>query len=435
VEPALLMAAAAGALAGFAAGALPGMHVNGLAALALALAPQAGAPGQAFLVAALAASPFGAALPATFLGASGEEGALAALPAHALAREGRGVEAVALQAWGAFAGLAVALPMAAAARPIFAWLGPRVAAWSPWIALAILALLVATEPARPKAHRRALPVPVKEDGRWVTHEWAEGPLSPWAGRALALLVVLLAGALGWAALRLGAASPFGLPASPLLPLLAGLFAAPELLAAARSRRPGSRAILAVAPPRGVLRHAAPGAAASLVEGLVPGVSPSQAALLTPRAPTPEARLVRLAAVNGGAVVFTLLAWHAMGRARSGALVAAQAMARPAAWSAGAPSQAILAEAALVVLSAAAACLMARALARPLARAAARAGPARWGAGGLALLTVATLAFCGWLGLADLAAATLVGLVPRRLGVRRSLGMAAILVPVALRILT
>ncbi|MEA3198891.1 MAG: putative rane protein [Thermoplasmata archaeon] len=424
MEPALLIAALAGALAGLAASAIPGLHVNGLAALALALASSAGAPGQAFLVAAFAASPFGGALPGTFVGASGEEGALASLPAHALAREGRGVEAVALQAWGAFAGILVALPLALAALPLFAWLGPKLGTGAPWLAIAILALLVAIEPARPKVHRRALPTPLRERGRLVTHERVEGPLSPWAGRALALLVVVLAGALGWAALRLGAASPLGLPATPLLPLLAGLFAAPELLAAARARKPGPRAALRALPPRGLLRNAIPGAAASCVEGLVPAVSPSMAAMLTPRAGTTEGRLVRLAAVNGGGVVFTLLAWHAFGRARSGALVAAQAMGP-------APSD-LAAEALRVVLAAAIACLLVRALSMPVARACARVGIARWAVGGLALVALSTLAFAGWLGALDLAAATIVGLVPRRLGVRRTLGMAALLVPIALR---
>jgi putative membrane protein len=155
-------------------------------------------------------------------------------------------------------------------------------------------------------------------------------------------------------------------------------------------------------------------------------------MLAPRARTPEARLVRLAAVNGGAVVFTLLAWHALGRPRSGALVAAQAMAAPASWTSAAPPRPVLGEAILVVLAALAACLLARRLAVPVARAAARSGPARWAWGGLALVLLATVAFAGGLGVLDLAAATLVGLVPRRLGVRRSLGMAVILAPLALR---
>jgi len=427
VEPVLVAAALAGALAGFAASAIPGLHVNGLAALALALAPDAGAEGQVFLVAAFAAAPFGAALPGTFLGASGEEGALSALPAHALAREGRGVEAVALQAWGAMLGLLLALPLAAALRPFFAWLAPRLADWTPWLVLLVIALLVWSEPARPKVHRAPLATPVREGGAWVTHAWREGPLSAWAGRALALFVILLSGALGFAAMRLGGAAM-------LLPLLAGLFAAPELLHAARSRRGGPRAALR-APPvplRALAKDAAPGALVAVVEGLVPGVSPSQAALLAPRAPTPERRLVRLAAVNGAAVVFTLLAWHALGRPRAGALVAAQAMTPALPWTQGAPPLAILDEAILVVGAALLALVLARMLSRPLARLVARAGTRRAALAGLFVLALGCLWQAGWVGLVVLAAATLVGFVPRRLGVRRSLGMGSILVPTLLR---
>ncbi|HVM44705.1 MAG TPA: hypothetical protein VM582_02125, partial [Candidatus Thermoplasmatota archaeon] len=68
MDLALLSAALAGALAGVVASALPGVHVNLLAVALLAFAPDAGSAGALFLVAALAASPFGLALSATFLG-------------------------------------------------------------------------------------------------------------------------------------------------------------------------------------------------------------------------------------------------------------------------------------------------------------------------------------------------------------------------------
>lgn len=460
-----------GAVAGFCASALPGFHVNTLAILLLAAAPQAGAGGVAFLVAALAASPFGLALSSTFLGGSSDESALSSLPAHAMAREGRGVEAVALQAWGALLGMLLALPLAFAMRGLLVPLAPRLPALMPWLLLGIVVLLVASESARPAVHARRVVVPWRDGTRLLRgplsreprlrvgralvedpHGLLEGAadgevvearvetlrvpgaLSPVVGRALAVGVLLLSGALGWAAFRLGAASPFGLPASPLLPLLAGLFAAPELLDACRrtGRAPAARLGAPRVRLRELLRPALPGAAASSALGLAPGLSGSHAALLAPRSRTPEQALVTLAAVNGGAVVFTLLAWHALGKARSGALVAAQQYAAPAEWSTLAPPVAVLREAALVVLAASAACLLARALSRPVARSAASVGASRLALGGLVLLAGAVAAFTGWLGLLVLAVAALVGLTTKRAGVRRSHAMGVILVPALLR---
>ena len=466
MDAAVAAAALAGAVAGLAASAVPGLHVNALSVAALALAPSAGAPGVAFLVGALAASPFGLAVTGTLVGATGEDDALQALPAQRLAREGRAAEAVALQAWGALAGLLLAVPLAALAQPALRWLAPRLPDALPWLLALVVALLVAAERRRLPLARVLVVVPWRQGTRRVAGAKRGGRvgrrrvLDPhglladapegarvevrceprWeerraGGRLAALALLALSGLLGLAAFRLGARSPLGLPASPLLPLLAGLFALPELAAMLRARRaPRVRAALR-APRvrlRDLARAAAPGAAASALLGLVPGVSASHAALLAPRARAPEDRLVRLAAVNGGAVVFTLLAWHALGKARSGALVAAQAWAPPAPWRAGAaPPPAVLEEAALALAAALAACLLARGLALPAARALGRT-PRAWAAGALAVVVAMTALTTGALGLAELAVAGLVGELPRRWGLRRGHLMGVILVPSLLR---
>ena len=440
--------ALAGAVIGVVASALPGIHVN-LLAVAL-LAWGAGPWGAPFLVAALAASPFGLALSATFLGGPGDDSALSSLPAHALAREGRAREAVALQAWGALLGILLALPLAFLARGLLVPLASALVAGMPWLILAIVVALVFSEPRRFAVHPRwmVVPWPARPMRRrpdlldpygllgegdaevQVERVWQVGRLSAAAGKLAALAVLALAGALGLAAFRLGAASPFGWVASPLLPLLAGLFALPSLLALALAAPP--RARVAFRPPRAHLgelaRAAWPGALASIVLGLAPGVSASHAGLLARPPRTPERALVRLAAVNGGAVVFTLLAWHALGKARSGALVAAQQLAPVPAWPSWAPTPMVLHEAALVVAAALVGLALARGVSASLARL-----PARpLAAGGLALLVVAVAVFNGGVGLMVLAAAGLVGALPARWGVRRSHAMGVILVPALLR---
>lgn len=465
MDAAALMAfAAAGVVAGVVASAVPGLHVNALAVAVLALAPDAGPQGVVFLVAAFAASPFGLALGATFLGASGDDENVSASPARELAMEGRAAEAVALQAWGAWTGILVALPLAFLLRgllqPAEPWLGRAM----PWLLLAVILILALTETRRLPVRRRWVVVAWKarrvegtltrepdlrvgrvpvadphglvddvEEGARICVEVEPTWCAPsrWAGRAAALGVLLLSGALGLAAFRLGAASPFGVPASPLLPLLAGLFALPEL---ARGLRPGRGAprVRLPAPRTGlaeVARDAAPGSAVSCGLGLVPGVSASHVALALPEARTPERRLVRAAAVNGGAVVFTLLAWHVLGKARSGVLVAAEALAPPFSWASWTPAPEVAREAALVLAAATAACLLARLASWPLAR---LRHASRLSLAGLVLMLGCVAAFNGALGLAVLAAAGLVGETTRRLGVRRGHAMGVILVPALLR---
>ena len=470
MDAALLVLTLAGALAGFAASAVPGLHVNALAVVVLALAPAAGPGGAAFLVAALAASPFGLALSSTWLGAASEDAAMQAPPAQAMAQEGRGLEAVAWMSWGAWTGVALALPLSFLLRGLLVPAAPWLARAMPWLLLGLAAALVLSEPRRLPARRAWRLVPWRGGGtrtftgplrraprlrvgrrlvvdpHGILDRAQEGDVptvsaepawvgrSRWAGRAAALGVLLLSGALGFAAFRLGASSPLGLPASPLLPLLAGLFALPGLLRAILrpARAPPAR-LHAPRPPRwAVVKGAAPGVLASSLLGLAPGVSASHVALALPPARAPERTLARLAAINGGAVVFTLLAWHALGKARSGALVAAEAMAPPHAWPTWAPTPAILHEAALVLGAATLALLLARAASRPLAHAVS----AGWGRAlslaGLATLLLSVALFNGGLGLAELAVAGLVGEANARLGVRRGLSMGVILVPALLR---
>lgn len=419
----LLALTVSGAVAGFVSSILPGLHVNLLAValLAVGVGPEA----SPFLVAALAASPFGLALSSTFLGGPADEAALSSLPAAQLAREGRAREAVALQAWGALAGILLALPLALAARAVLVPAAPFLARAMPWLLVAVILALVLTE-------TRKLPVyPERLATPWGTHtEWSEGPLSGAAGKLAALFILLLSGALGLAAFRLGAASPFGWPSSSLLPLLAGLFALPSLVGSLTALPTRVRAVLRTPRlrPRELLGATAPGAAAAVSLGLVPGVSASHAALLAPNAGTPERSLMRLAAVNGAAVVFTLLAWHALGKARAGALVAAETVAPVPPWPTWAPSSPILWEGAMVVLAALLACALARVASRGAARIPQRA--LAWG--GLALLTTSVLVFNGWVGLLLLVGAGCVGALPAMWGIRRSHAMGVILIPATLR---
>lgn len=478
---ALLAAAVVGggALAGFLASLVPGVHVNSLAAFALAAAT-AGllSPGPApalALVAAFAASAFAAPVAGAFLGAPSEESAAQALPAHRLLADGRGAEAADLAALGTFGGLALGLAAAASLRPV---LGPpldgyaRLAPAMPLLLLAIaLAILLAEKKRMPyrrafrawpfgeatisgpllrespeappfvRVGRRRIPIvdPVgalegTSDGAEVAlqGEWTRvpGPASRALGIAVGASVFLLAGALGLLAFRVGARSPLGLPASPLLPLLAGLFGAPALLETLRHRAPRVRAQTqggAREPwPRvagAVALGAAPGAGIGLFPGLTAAHVGAAGLAMTPDR-APERVLLVLGAANGAGVAFSLLAFTTLGKPRAGALLAAGHLE---------PARPFVLYATAALAAGCAGYFLARAAALAFARVAGRI-PERALAGAvLALLAASVAAFTGAVGLVQLATATAIGSLPLAWGVKRSHAMGVIMVPVLARL--
>jgi len=463
-DAAALAEAVAGAFLGALSSLAPGFHVNTLAAFAT------GAPAP-FLVAAFVSAGFAALAAGVFLGAPDEGAAAANLPAHALLHEGRGHEAVRRLVSGALAGFLLALAL----LPLFAWAFQGrdalrlLSAATPWALVALLALFLATDGKR-LAYRRAWRIApaaperrvsgrvVARDGAVATLAdgtrlvddlgWIEGdvvrdapvaatrvhgPLSRALGLAPGLAVMLLAGALGQAALALGAESPLGLPGGTmLLPLLAGLFGAPALVLALGHGAAAPTQLVAdrVPPPRaGPL---AAGALSASLVGLLPTLSAGHAvavafAAARGRVADRETALAVTGAAAGGAMAWSVAAWLALGRARSGALAAAPT---PERWSPlwPAPPDATTALTAALV-GALLGFALARFAARGLARMAARTPPAALPAGALALLALASWAFTGAPGLVVLATGTAVGLLPWRWGVRRTHAMAALTLPV------
>jgi TctA family transporter len=467
IAPELLLAACAGALVGGAAGLVPGVHPNTLAVLALGLLPAAGdaaLPFAAALAAMGLAHQFTAIVPGSFLGAPSGEDALRALPAQELLREGRAGEAVQLAARGALAGTVAALALVAPLHWLvgergegYRWLEPSL----PLVLACIAAVLLLTESAAPAWRRGFLADPFGADamrGRLAERRgdllrlasarrvWVHDPLglhddapvgaaltvrgrwtrvaAPGAhavGVALACTVFALAAALGLVVQRAATPSPLGLPASPMFPLLTGLFGAPALLLALRAPPPPVQADRPAAlPRRDVAVCGAAGAGCGALVGLLPGMSSSAAsvlALLAAPRPTREASILTLSAAGAGAAVITAAAYVLVGRARSGAMLAVAEAAPPQPWM-GAPPPLLLA----LLVGCACGALVGYAGAIAAGRAAARivhrVPYARVSAGVLALLVALVAASTGAMGLAVLGAATLVGLLPWRWGLRK-----------------
>lgn len=406
-----LAATAVGCGAGLVAGLLPGMHVNTVCAIALSLVPGVGPAIAVALCAMAVAHGFASHLPSTYLGAPGEDTLLSALPAHRMLLEGRGPEAVQVSLDGALAGLVLATLLLLPYKWLLGEPGRLLAALEatmPWVLAAILAFLLAREVPR-------------------------GPrVVAWSA-----LVLALAGALGLVAGRVTVAALVPVPASPLLPLLSGLFGAPALLETLRHHPavPPQEPVGRI--PAGVRRRSrrgiASGVAAASLVSVLPGMTSAVAAAAA-RAGARDERdarpvLATLAAIGQAQVVFAFGAFWLSLRARSGLAVAVQQAWPTTAWLSGSPPVALQWLLLAALASGVAAHAATASVAHRAASWTAAVRPRALSASALALLGLTVAVLSGLDGLAIFVAAAAVGLVPAATGVGRVHLTGCLLVPV------
>ena len=407
----LVVAIAAGVCLGTVSGLVPGLHANTLALLLAATAGSVPGPrlyvGAAMLAAGVTHT-FLDVVPALALGVPDPAMAAGALPSHRLVIEGRGREALRLSALGSGAAVVLAAPLAVPVTLLMQRLYPVVSAHLTLVLGSIAGLLVLSEPG-------------------------------WGRRVGAVVSLAASGGLGVATLDI----PVGglLPVSDILvPLFAGLFGAPILLAAVEGEGVPPQADAAVTtPPRAIATLATVGTLCGAVVGYLPGVSSAVAATLalgvvaggpaavgtgatTATGGNPRAFVVTTSGVNTATAVFALFALVTFGDPRTGVLVALDRANVPLAL---APLLA-----AVAVAGVAGALLVPRLGDRYL-RTVGRLDPAWLSVAVLAGLVVLSGVFAGPLGIGAFAAATLVGHLPPWFGCRRATLMGVLLVPIAL----
>lgn len=390
-----------GALVGVATGLVPGLHVNLLAALALAVP---GLPPEAAwgLVAVGTVHTFVSILPTTYLGAPDADAALSVLPAHQMLHEGAGPEAVRISLHAS----------------MLAALAAVILLWPMHLILAVPAVMPALQAAAPVV---LLAVPV-----WLAARDAR----PWAAAGVAALAAFVGHMAfdwpvhGWVP---GAATP-------LLPLLSGLFGVPTLLWALHNR--SSRPTQEPAPaevPAGSHRSAARGVAAAGFTAVLPGLTAAVAtALAMPGRTAARSVLSTLSAVNTAHLVLAMAMLWMIGRTRSGLAVAWEAMRPAQAW-VHIPPPDVIVFGAVVLASGALAVLATLVADRGYDRVLRRLRPGVPEAAALLFIVGLTAATTGWLGMLLLAAATATGLVPLALGTRRVHLAACLSVPIAIRL--
>jgi putative membrane protein len=474
----LFIALFVGVLLGSMTGLIPGFHVNNVALILLAVSPallDIGIPLFAvagIIVATGTVHTFLNYIPSALIGAPDGDTALSLLPGHRMLLAGNAARGVAWSARGSQLGLFLSLPLIVVARIAF---GPELGWYDqlrdilPFLLLGISLLLLATETTR-------LDWP-----RWMQKITGNrlGKDSRLAGFMSATGFFLLAGFYGWGVFTLPAQSPVGMPdASLLLPSLAGLFGIANLLDiyATTSHLPPQKEDWTLPPIRPLVVPCFWSGVAGASMGVLPGMTASQATVLVmggrnvaakfqgkegygmdwetrklteltddelleiakaeaeggyegPQTKQDLEVIAILSAVNTAVTVMVLGFLYIIGRSRSGATLALKMMYPIETWSSLEPTSDFIRLLALTLAAGLLAMPMMKYVGKGMLRLHA-AIPLQQMVMGVILFVVALVWLTtGFVGIGVLIIGTLIGLLPPRIGIRRSHGMGIILVPI------
>ncbi|MEM2933428.1 MAG: tripartite tricarboxylate transporter permease, partial [Methanocellales archaeon] len=312
--PLLLLSICLGLVLGLFTGLTPGIHVNNAALFLVGISPMLYALGFAPLYIAIIiisnsiSHTFLDIIPAIFLGAPGDDTALAVLPGHKLLLQGRGEEAIRLSAFGSAASVAVSLLLLLPVALFFITAYPLLEKHMPWVLLAIALLLIATERGRGNSIMEKLKF-----------------------KLYAAIVFILAGAIGYFAFKQAhLMKPLIELSEPsiLFPLLSGLFGASMLIVSLFTYTviPPQRNEKICLSGRKLARGAFIGSLSGSLVAWLPGVSAGVATVLARLAIKDEEDeasefLVSVNGVNTANAIFGVIALFVIGKTRSGAMVA------------------------------------------------------------------------------------------------------------------
>ena len=477
----LLGAMFGGIMMGSLTGLIPGFHVNNVALILLAISPamlDAGIPLSsvaAFIVACGTVHTFLNYIPSALIGAPDGDTALSLLPGHRMLLAGNAAKGVAYSARGSQLGLLLSLPLIIVARFLF---GPEMGLYQemrdilPWILLIISSLLLLTETTR-------LPWPA-----WIQKLSAGrlGDDSRFAGFIAATAFFLLAGMYGWAVFALPARSPVGMPnASLLLPSLAGLFGIANLIDiyTTTSELPPQKDDWELPPAGPLMVPCFWSAVAGGAMGVLPGMTAAQATVLVMGGRNVVAKvqgkegfgmdfesgmipvltheeilerarreaagedvsdehseqdleiIAILSAVNTAVTVMVLGFLYIIGRSRSGATLALKMMYPIDKWTSYEPTADFIRLLAVCVASGLIAVPLMFKVGKAVLKLHETIPLQTMVLSVIIFVTILVYLSTGWIGMGVLIVGVVMGLMPPRMGIRRSHGMGIILVPIML----
>ncbi|MFH1224469.1 MAG: tripartite tricarboxylate transporter permease [Candidatus Diapherotrites archaeon] len=378
-----------GCLLGAFAGAIPGVHTNTLALLAVSFAAGGGLPVVLMVVSMSVVNSFVSFVPSIALGAPSEDCFISILPGHRFLLKGMGLYAIRLTVLGGlFAAIASVVML-----PLFAMFVVKfisiIYALVPAIIICVIALMVLDERGT-------------EQKKW------------------AAIVIALSSALGLAALRGG----FGMNA--IFPLVTGFFGTSGLIYSINQREEVGEQELGACeyPKREVLSGGALSLVAGAIVSLLPSIGPDQAAFILRKIIgkiTSVQYLVIIGGVSTANAIFGFFVLYLTGKARTGTAVAVEQIITLT-------QRDLLFIIATVLFSAGVAVFATEICAKFFL---ARLGKIPYRAmnlGVLAFLVLLVALLGGGTGLLLLSASTGIGLVTLSSGIKRTTGMAFLMAP-------
>ncbi len=422
----LLASVLLGCILGTITGLIPGLHVNNVALLLVAMSPSLLVHGISpiyivvIILATSIAHTFLDFVPSIFLGAPEADTALAVLPGHRMLLEGRGVEAVRLSALGSAGSVTVALLLVAPLSMLVYHIYPVLHQHMGWILLTIVLLMIGSE-----------------SGEMVE---GQGSLAHLKYKGYAILVFLLSGVLGILAFigdgLMDPLLPMGTPAI-LFPLFCGLFGASMLSISliTRSVIPAQTEVVEFdLPSRNIVRGVFTGSIAGSLVAWLPGISSAVATVIIRLAIREDndgdsARefIVAVSGVNTANAIFSLIALYIIHRPRSGAMVAVNEILNPATWDV---SLVVLFLAVIVSVSIIS-YFVTISVGERISKALSRLNYQRISATVLMCLCVMVILTTGLFGMIVFATATAIGMIPSYFKVRKSHAMGVLLFPLIL----
>lgn len=326
------------------------------------------------------------------MGAPEDSTALGVLPGHKLLLEGRGFEAIKLTVIGSLGGMIFGL----ATLPVLFFIMPLlygyVKPFTPWLLIAVVSYMI-----------------ISENG--------------WKEKAFALIVVLLSGFLGMVVLDYSDIMIF--------PLLSGLFGLPLLLIALfeKTKIPDRFTDDEDKIERKRLFSSiSTGSFAGIITGILPGIGAAQATMIAQQMSRSKGEgrdfLISIGAVNMANVIYGILALWLIGKPRSGIAVAVSDLVKIT-------PQYILIFLCVIAISAAVAAVATLKLTKPVLYLLKRANYFILNLAVIALVVALIFVFSSFYGLLVCLVATVIGLIPNYVNVRRTHCMCCLIVPVVL----
>jgi len=396
----ILLAIIIGCCAGIVTGLIPGVHINLVSLILVSISGYFlgftnGLVLGIFIIAMAVTHTFLDIIPSVFLGAPDSDTALAVLPGHRMLLEGRGYDAVKLTVIGSFFCLISVIILIFILIPVVPPVYNFISPWIGWILIAVVSYMI-----------------LKEQGKQK--------------KFYSLFVFFLSGVLGIIVLNIP-----NLP-QPLFPMLSGLFGISILLTSLSSKVKIPKQIISKKldiKGMDILKSVGAGTFSGSLTALFPGLGAAQAAIigmqLIGKKAGDYAFMILIGGVNTVNFIFSLVTLYTLNKARNGAVVALAEILKNINLSY------LIVFLAVVLIVGGIAAFLALNITKIFSKFITKINYQAVCISIIALISILVACFSGLFGFFVLCVSTAIGLIPSLVGVKKSLAMGCLLLPVIL----